>query len=445
MVPSLSSLVLLVLLAPAGTRAASGAVLGPELRDSPEGIELADGWLFQRGDDPTWADPALDDGDWNGVEPSLRNGPVPAPDWDGFAWFRLHVTVDPSLLDVPLALDMTQAGASEIYLDGVLVRKFGVVGEPGARDSERNPSGTPAILVFTGGRDHVIAVRYSCKSGTYVNRGLRLLRAVRDLGFGFVARLRLANSEPPARDAIFASGFHAGAASFLLALAVFHLVLFAHVPKQIGNFFLGVSAASFSLLLFDLFAQEYGQFGLKWTVVASLLGSLIYMLSGATFVAMVGAMFGERTSRWLAAFLATVAVVCLVPLAVPELTGVSLLVLFLLTIVLFARAIWSVRGAIVSHRGAWKWLVWSVAGWVVLHTQIVLAPAFAAYPVQARLVATACVALMFVVPSIYLVRKFAQAQRNLEAKLVDITALYGEKSATEMARSRDATPANERD
>ena len=49
----------------------------------------------------------------------LRLSGFPPGGWQGIGWFRLHLSVDSSLLHLPLALEVNQMEASEIYLDRV--------------------------------------------------------------------------------------------------------------------------------------------------------------------------------------------------------------------------------------------------------------------------------------------------------------------------------------
>ena len=61
-------------------------------------------WRYRPGDDPRWADPALDDADWEVVDPEIAGGNFPAGGWPGIGWFRLHVDVDSTLWERPVGL-----------------------------------------------------------------------------------------------------------------------------------------------------------------------------------------------------------------------------------------------------------------------------------------------------------------------------------------------------
>jgi serine phosphatase RsbU (regulator of sigma subunit) len=123
-------------------------------------IELLENWRYHSGDDSSWSNRDYFDQNWPAVNPILDPNTFPTPAWQGIGWFRLHVTVDPSLWNVPLALYMNQAGASELYLDGNLLYRFGTIGKSQETEIsylEQNPK----HIVFSETESHTIAVRYS--------------------------------------------------------------------------------------------------------------------------------------------------------------------------------------------------------------------------------------------------------------------------------------------
>ena len=88
---------------------------------------LLSGWAFHPGDNPRWAGPAYDDSKWKPVDPGqdvdhfedLKNA--------GILWLRVHVLVDSSLAGKTLAMRIAQYTASEIYLNGKLIARYGKV------------------------------------------------------------------------------------------------------------------------------------------------------------------------------------------------------------------------------------------------------------------------------------------------------------------------------
>jgi serine phosphatase RsbU (regulator of sigma subunit) len=125
-----------------------------------KGFWIINGWRYKSGDDSTWAKPELDDSAWEIVSSRMNTDNLPPDGWKGNGWFRLHLDVDSSLWNYPLAFNLYQIGGSEVFLDGKPLYTFGVVGHS---DETEQPSEdrNPKIISFGPSRTHVLAVRYS--------------------------------------------------------------------------------------------------------------------------------------------------------------------------------------------------------------------------------------------------------------------------------------------
>lgn len=137
-------------------------VLRLETLNSGEANWASTPWKYHPGDNVEWASPTFDDTAWESTSILLSPNALPAGGWQGIGWFRLHLSVpDEQLWNTPLALHVWyQMGASEVYLDGKLIYKFGKVGTRQGEEApywERNPQ----AISFSGKTDHLIAVRYS--------------------------------------------------------------------------------------------------------------------------------------------------------------------------------------------------------------------------------------------------------------------------------------------
>ena len=95
------------------------------------------GWKYSPGDDPQFADPQFDDRSWAILVDSAKPEESPSS-WRGIGWFRLHLHVAPELANVALNLEMAQLGASEVYVHGKLVKRFGVVGKTSKEETVFN-------------------------------------------------------------------------------------------------------------------------------------------------------------------------------------------------------------------------------------------------------------------------------------------------------------------
>jgi len=76
---------------------------------SSDGILLDNGWKFQVGDNPAYANERHDDKGWKTINPALDIYDLPQIQKSGIVWFRLHLSIDSSLNN-QLVLIIQQSG-----------------------------------------------------------------------------------------------------------------------------------------------------------------------------------------------------------------------------------------------------------------------------------------------------------------------------------------------
>ena len=202
-------------------------------------------WKYRPGDNPEWASPTFDDTAWKSTSTLLSRKELSENGWQGIGWFRLRVSVpDERLWHTPLALHVLfQAGASEIYLDGELIYKFGTVG---TREGEEKPywKRDPQVISFSGKTDHLIAIRYS-------NFSPSLLTPV----LGFILMLAPLNESIEVRVNVVRYG--TTLQMVWTAISVFlmlqHLLLFIFYPRARENLYFAISTGSIGALVFLTF------------------------------------------------------------------------------------------------------------------------------------------------------------------------------------------------
>ena len=90
-----------------------------------KGVLLDKAWKYQAGDNPDWAKPDFDDSAWESIDPTKDIMDLPQIQDGKIGWMRLRLKIDSSLMPLPLALRISQVIASEIYVDGRLIERFG--------------------------------------------------------------------------------------------------------------------------------------------------------------------------------------------------------------------------------------------------------------------------------------------------------------------------------
>lgn len=148
-----------------GVPAAGGAAPGralvrltAALVNSPA-MQRLDGpasWRYQ----PGWASPATPDQGWPLADPDFLVGREPLG-WHGTGTFRLRFTLDSALLSLALGLAIMQQGASEIYLDGQLLGRYGTLGTSARTTRGFNPRYRMLPFMLRTAGPHLLAVRYA--------------------------------------------------------------------------------------------------------------------------------------------------------------------------------------------------------------------------------------------------------------------------------------------
>ena len=130
------------------------------LEEMPEGgIVLENGWTFHPGDHPSWARPELDDRTWQPINPLLCLQQLPQVQQAGIGWLRLRYRLGPGLRHRPLVLSVVQYAASEVYLNGRLLRRYGTVSPDPAQVQPYWPDSEPIALPTHSPDEQVLAVR----------------------------------------------------------------------------------------------------------------------------------------------------------------------------------------------------------------------------------------------------------------------------------------------
>ncbi|MDF2435634.1 MAG: response regulator with CheY-like receiver, AAA-type ATPase, and DNA-binding domain [Bacteroidota bacterium] len=217
------------------------------------GVPLELSWRYHKGDDKQWADNAFNDSSWEFLEPLMDLKSIPEKTFEGIGWFRLHIVLDSALIDSNLALMVTQNGASEIYLDGKLIHKFGKINRDSTLLEEHyDPQEVPVDIRFEKTRSHVLAVRYSDSKAIY-NHKNNLAHTS-----GFSMKIGLL------RDSIFqkysgsniTTGIFIFYFTFFLALSFLHFMFFIFYRANRSNLYYSIFAAAFGTVFIFIIIQK---------------------------------------------------------------------------------------------------------------------------------------------------------------------------------------------
>ncbi len=204
-------------------------------------------WRCQLGDNPAWADPALDDSSW----PSLSSQPMAMraytePGEPDIVWWRLHDESPSWLVGRPLFVEGPPEVGVRIYLDGQLVADYPRTMPELLWNAVYRPEGfVPPVDVPEGG--HVMAVRWEKRDTQRYWMTEELALVAHNYG----AALRRFNAtqhtaaSPRLHRLILIAVF--------ATLAVFHCAVYVYAPQRPHFFYVLTLALSFlSMLMIHL-------------------------------------------------------------------------------------------------------------------------------------------------------------------------------------------------
>ncbi len=405
-------------------------------------------WKYLSNDDPRFADSQFDDRSWeslNGTAITLDN--IPKSGWQGIGWFRLRLQVDPALANQPLALVLVHYGASEIYLNGKLIKSYGTVGATPESEVEYNPNTVPLAVVLDGRGEHVIAVRHSCMAmrdaTSWQSRWLHRLGSQQllrnytnrtiEFGSGFGLKVQELNQAQATIDRLRSPdgrGFALYASGLALVIGLLHLLMYWFYSDQRANLFFGL----FAFLVFVAFTSQYamnvGHFGVSGILLLSVVNSLSFHLFLVSLLAFFYTVFFKRLPGlfWLWLFAAGLffflAQFGLLKLGYRSFIGL-----------VFVEVLRVVIQAIRNRAdGAWILGIGLLFCGVMLLTLSFYQSTGVVAPLILRVISVFSLVLP---PSIFMARRFARTNQELEAQLVQVKQLSSDALEHEKVKAEN--------
>ncbi len=402
-------------------------------------------WKYQPGDEAARANPEFDDSAWESLAPKSWNGMrSPKSGWDGIGWFRLPLQIDESLVGQPLSLEINHPGASEIYVDGKFLRRFGQPAADAAAEQTYNPDYLPLAITFERAGAHTLAVRYSNTAS---------LRNVLEPMF-FQMRISALNQtlENLLSETVINNGLKGGIFGICLAMGLLHLLLFTLYRQQTGNIFYAVFLLSgaLSALLMEAGISHLGsgQFYIK-ILIGITTGGMYYL----AFTAYLYTVLENRIPRYLKRmsliWLASLLLMLLSYLAINFALSVATFIIGMLLFV--GLFIWHIVViAIVIVRAIFRKVDNSlilgmvglsfIAGAVV---STILVSVFGEQSIYLSIGGFACLISLVVANAVFLARQFARTSKNLETQLVKEVDYEKEKARLTIIEAENERRAEE--
>lgn len=224
-------------------------------RMPPQGILLDRGWKWHAGDDADWAKTQFNDRHWKTIDPTKDIMDLPEVQRAGIGWFRMRLSIPPSVRSESLALLVEQTGASEVYLNGRLLHQFGRISANGRAIQTYDPRGQP--VSFSVGTDSLqtLAIRFAFANDlpytvSFARQNRNPLLRVTLNGVTNAVRYDQAFRLSGLPLDYLKIGIY-------FILTILHLALYAYYPLQRANFYFFLYALC-CLLTYGLQTQSVG-------------------------------------------------------------------------------------------------------------------------------------------------------------------------------------------
>jgi len=209
-------------------------------------------WLYSDVEDVNFYIKEFDDKNWKKSRTNLRENEIKKLNFKGFAWFRKHIFIDTLFKNTPLVLSINQKGASEIYLNGLLIKKIGVIGKTKDDEEFDNGKNLPIFINPKYGADNVIAIKYSNKlyEKSYGQNG--------EIFAGFNIEIESSGTfyEGNMNGSVITSLVLLALTVFFISIALVHFLLFVFYTERKSNLYFTLFCILFGFYFFNIYLTE---------------------------------------------------------------------------------------------------------------------------------------------------------------------------------------------
>ncbi len=247
------------------------------------GVSLDKGWRFKSGDSPNFAKTNFDDSQWQSVNPAQNFHGIPTIQ-NGISWFRIHLQFSPTI-ERDLAMLIEQNGASEVYLNGKLVKKLGTLSINPKEVKAFNPFNLPILLHLDTPSTQVLAIRYAQQpnvhySTVFYDENYALKIQINKLSTAIETQQKISNN--------FLINFSIRVGVFII-MALLHLSFFFFYPTNKANLFFSLYAIA-SILAYGEQIRWFALNNIQERYISSLLSlnttsfSYIFLLVALSYL-----------------------------------------------------------------------------------------------------------------------------------------------------------------
>ncbi|OGX85671.1 ATP-binding protein [Hymenobacter glacialis] len=401
-----------------------------------DGLMLKKGWRYHAGDDPAWARSDFDDSAWDTLNPTRPRRELPQALGTGISWLRLRFRLGDSLRRHDLLVNCGERGAVEVYLNGRLVQRQGVINADPAQVVPRGRFPQPGQVPAGGPAEQVLAVRYAPWQSSLlvgIDRTPLLTSVLFNPQVFWEGQGKEKNN----------SQIYLVLLGFSALLALLHFAFYRYNPAQRANRYFARFALASALASFGahcMYTLTFDSLG-PYLVLAATTNSLASM-TGLWSVRALYALFNVRPGRIYTGLWVVYGGVVLMLALAPYLPATIFLWSGLSILFIAEELRLTVRAVRQRRRGAWIIAVGfaggllAAIGYVGIHALSV-----------SVLAANLCIVGIFVLRalgiSLFLAREFALDAGLLQVKLGEVERLSAQTIAQEQDKQALLAAQNE--
>jgi signal transduction histidine kinase len=253
-------------------------------------LALDTGWKFNAGDNPDWARPGFDDSNWQSIDLFQDLYDVLQIPKNRIVWFRLKLATDSTLLNRQLVSRIYQTGASEVYLEGILIHQLGIVSPNPDSVKYYSPNSISLTFPIKYNTEQTLAIRFANVPNRYPIYAL----APKSMLEFWVTPLDNANDDNLVRYyRTYNNRMHIGIGVAII-LFILYLSLFIFFPAQKINLYFSLSNFFFALFLI-INANNINYHGAAFKfAVFSLIVTVPYLI---LFLYCIYRIYGQKRGR----------------------------------------------------------------------------------------------------------------------------------------------------
>jgi signal transduction histidine kinase len=405
-------------------------------------VTLDKEWVYLNDDKPAYRLKDFNDLTWKKINPGSPVDDIEFnPLKQGVSWMRLHFQLADQPNNGIIALMFHQSVASEIYLNGRLLKSYGHLGASPGKTIAFDPRWTPIIVQLDSTPDQVLAVRFGFEQGI---RSAAYFGAANPM---FEVRMM----EPERASVKFAETYQRTWIDFLilgvfLAISMLHLAFFLMYREQKANLYFSMSAflgllGTVSHVYFYHMAQPDNKF-----LFASI-ALFLYLASSLMILVSTYAFLQRRKGPWFFSWLAigiiSFSATFFWPAAGFNASIITANILTYVVILIIAQ-----KATKTNSMGAYAIITGSLTSLIAFVLFIFAASSIRdeilwADPVNTATFITLIRSLALPAAlSIFLAREFAVTSRNLAVKLKQVEELSADKLRDEKEKQEMLTSRN---